>query len=277
MSTIAPSSFPRTGSTFPTMPGSLRPSALPKFGRSSNNKKSLPPRAAMKPRRRVLSRADYEQFLPMVRRIAMRLARRVPSYVTVDDLISSGWVGLAESFSRTQVDMPLEELEAYASHRIKGAMLDYLRSLDPTARQIRNASRRIARAVAKLTEQLARQPEETEIAAAMDLPLEEYRELLQSVGKAGMARLEILDIDQVDACEDDALLPDEEASRRMLSKDVADAITGLSDRLQKVLMLYYQESCTLKEIGAILGVSESRVSQLHTEAMHRLRAAIGKE
>src|SRR5439155_9452476 len=140
-----------------------------------------------------------------------------------------------------------------------------LRSLDPTARHVRNASRRIARAVAKLTEALARQPHEEEIAKEMSLTIHEYRELLQSVGKAGMARLEVIDLDEVDVLEDGALLPDEEASRRMLSKDVAAAVAALPDRLQKVLMLYYQESCTLKEIGAILGVSESRVSQLHTE------------
>lgn len=272
---MATSNFPAARAKATRVP-SLVP---PTLGVAAGSTPPKQERRSLQPalRRRKLTRADYDQFLPLVRRIAMRLARRVPSHVSVDDLISSGWVGLVEAFSRTEASMPLEEFEAYASHRVKGAMLDYLRSLDPTARQIRNASRRIARAVTKLTQKLDRQPEENEIAEAMELNIEQYRELLSSVAKAGMARLEMVDIDQIDATENERLAPDEEASRNMMSNMVAGAITELPDRLQKVLMLYYQESCTLKEIGAILGVSESRVSQLHTEAMHRLRAAIGQE
>jgi RNA polymerase sigma factor for flagellar operon FliA len=228
-------------------------------------------------RKRSLTRSDYDRFLPLVRRIAMRLARRVPSHVSVNDLISSGWVGLAEAYSRADPGMPIEEFEAYSSHRVKGAMLDYLRSLDPTARQVRNTSRRVARAVAKLTKTLGQPPSEAEIAEAMSLSVEEYRDVLSSIARAGMARLEMVDIDQLDTPEESRSAPDEEASRHLLSEQVAGAIGGLPERLQKVLMLYYQENCTLKEIGAILGVSESRVSQLHTEAMHRLRAAVGQE
>lgn len=226
--------------------------------------------------RRQLSRSDYDRFLPLVRRIAMRLARRVPSHISVADLVSCGWLGLVEAFSRADPDMPVEEFEAYASHRVKGAMLDYLRGLDPATRQARNASRRVARAIAQLTRQLDRQPEEPEIAASMGLELEAYRELLSTIAGAGMARLEVLDIDQVDPAEDGGA-PDEEAGRRMLARAVSDAIVHLPPRLQQVLALYYQEDCTLREIGAVLGVSESRVSQLHTEAMHRLRASVGKE
>jgi RNA polymerase sigma factor FliA len=226
--------------------------------------------------RRQLSRADYDRFSPLVRRIAMRMARRVPSHISVGDLVSCGWLGLLEAFSRAEGGMPVEEFEAYASHRVRGAMLDYLRGLDPATRQARNASRRVARVITQLTGQLDRQPEEHEIAASMGLELVAFRQLLSTIANAGMARLEVLDIDQVDPAEDRGA-PDEEAGRRMLSRAVADAIQHLSPRLQQVLALYYQEDCTLREIGAVLGVSESRVSQLHTEAMHRLRAIVGKE
>ncbi len=227
--------------------------------------------------KRTLTRADYERFLPMVRRIAMRLARRVPSHISIGDLISSGWVGLVEAFSRTEPSMPEEEFEAYASHRVRGAMLDYLRGLDPATRQARNASRRVARTIAELTRSLGRPPEEDEIADAMGLGLEDYRDLLNSISSAGMSRLEIVDLDQIDALADRQEAPDELAEQRLLADQVAEAIERLPIRLQQILALYYQENCTLREIGAVLQVSESRICQLHAEAMHRLRADIGRE
>ena len=226
--------------------------------------------------RRVLTHTDYDRFQPMVRRIAMRLARRVPSHITVNDLVGCGWVGLTEAFGRSAVGMPDNELEAYLSYRIKGAMLDYLRSLEPGVREIRNASRRVARAIRKLTDQLGRPPEENEIASGLGLTQDGYRDMLQLIAGAGMARLELLEFDE-QFVEHTGEPPDEQAARRILGGAVSDAILLLPARLQQVLALYYQEECTLKEVGAVLGVTESRASQLHSEAMHRLRAAIGKE
>lgn len=226
--------------------------------------------------RRALTRSDYERFQPMVRRIAMRLARRVPSHIGINDLIGWGWVGLTEAFNRADEAMPIEEFEAYASYRIKGAMLDFLRQSDPTAREMRNASRRVARAIASTTAKLGRPPEEEEIAKALGVNVDDYRDLLTRLGGAGMSRLEMIDFDSTDVASTDEA-PDEAAAKRMLVSSVAEAVELLPTRLQQVLALYYQEECTLKEVGAVLGVSESRVSQLHTEAMHRLRAAIGGE
>ncbi len=227
--------------------------------------------------KRTLTREDYERFLPLVRRIAMRLARRVPSHISIGDLISSGWVGLVEAFSRSDPAMPNEEFEAYASHRVRGSMLDYLRGLDPATRQARNASRRVTRTITDLTRDLGRPPEEEEIADALGLDLDGYRTLLTQMSSAGMSRLELVDLDQIDAASDKNDGPDELAEQRLLAEHVAGAIERLPLRLQQVLALYYQEDCTLREIGAVLQVSESRVCQLHTEAMHRLRADIGKE
>jgi RNA polymerase sigma factor for flagellar operon FliA len=235
-----------------------------------------PPASEPPPAKRALGRADYERFLPLVRRIAMRLARRLPQHIGVNDLVNSGWVGLVESFSRAHEGMPIEEFEAYASHRVKGAMLDYLRALDPSAREIRNASRRVARAIARIQKETGRAPEEAEIAAAVGVSLEEYRSTLTDIARAGMARLEMVDIDRVDPVSP-ARAPDELANRNLLSEQVAAAIDLLPTRLQQILSLYYREDCTLREIGAVMGVSESRVSQLHTEAMHRLRASLGRE
>lgn len=227
--------------------------------------------------KRTLTRADYDRYLPLVRRIAMRLARRVPNHISVGDLISSGWVGLVEAFSRTDPDMPEEEFEAYASHRVRGAMLDYLRGLDPATRQARNASRRVARIINQLTQKLGRPPEEEEIAEGLGIELEDYRKLLNNISSAGMSRLEMVDLDKVDTQPERRDAPDERAETRLLAEQVAKAIERLPLRLQQILALYYQEDCTLREIGAVLEVSESRVCQLHAEAMHRLRADLGKE
>jgi len=235
------------------------------------------PQAKMNAPKRTLTREDYERFLPLVRRIAMRLARRVPSHISIGDLISSGWVGLVEAYSRTGEDMPAEEFEAYASHRVRGAMLDYLRGLDPATRQARNASRRVTRTISDLTRGLGRPPEEEEIADALGLDLDGYRTLLGQISSAGMSRLELVDLDQIDAPTDRSDAPDDLAEQRLLAEHVAGAIERLPLRLQQVLALYYQEDCTLREIGAVLQVSESRVCQLHSEAMHRLRADIGQE
>jgi RNA polymerase sigma factor for flagellar operon FliA len=225
---------------------------------------------------RVLSPEDYRKYLPIVRRTAVRLARKVPSHISVADLTGYAWVGLVEAFSRASPDMDEQEFEAYALYRIRGAMLDHLRSLDTHTRTTRVTSRKVTRAIQTLTSKLKRSPEEHEIATELSMTLEEYRSTLSVLDSAGMNRLEVLDID-AEIMASEAELPEESAGRKELQAVVAEAITKLPERLQHVLALYYTEECTLREIGEVLEVSESRVSQLHTEAVHRLRAFIGKE
>jgi len=223
--------------------------------------------------RRTLDAAAYERFLPVIRRAAMRLARKVPKHITVADLIGYGWIGLLESFQRADPDLPPGEFEAYASYRIRGAMLDYLRTLDPATRDLRRASRNVTESIRSLTAQHNRAPEEEEIAAHLGLSMDAYQTLLQRIGQGGLARLELLDLDHVDVAAE-SLAVDEDVGRRELGAVVAEAIEALPPKLQRVLALYYQEDCTLREIGLILGVTESRICQLHSEAMHRLRACI---
>jgi RNA polymerase sigma factor FliA len=228
--------------------------------------------------RRALDRATYERYLPLVRRIAMRIVRRVPAHVTAADLVSCGWLGLMEAYSRARPEMPPQEFEAYASYRIRGAILDYLRSTDMVSREMRKTSRALARAIKDLTRELGRAPSEDEIAARLGMTEESYRETLAKLAQAGMARLELFDPDDADArFETEVEAVDERAARQELSAEIAAAIEQLPSRLQTVLSLYYQHECTLREVGAVLGVSESRASQLHTEALHRLRAAVGGE
>jgi RNA polymerase sigma factor for flagellar operon FliA len=226
--------------------------------------------------KRTLDRAAYGKYLPLVRRTAMRLARRVPATISVGDLVGYGWVGLMEAYQRSDPAMPQGEFEAYALYRVRGAMLDYLRSLDPTTRQLRRASRTITQTIHKLSTELGREPEEQEIAGAMKLDVDAYGALLEQVAAAGMARLELLDLDNLDlASGGDGV--ETEVAKRQLVESVEEAMQGLPPRLLQILALYYQEDCTLRQIGVILGVTESRVSQLHTEAIHRLRAAVGRE
>lgn len=224
---------------------------------------------------RVLSPQDYKKYLPIVRRTAMRLARKVPSTVNIADLIGYAWIGLVEAFARAAPEMDEQEFEAYALYRIRGAMLDHLRSLDTHSRQSRATSRKVTRAITALTKTLGRAPEEDEIAKELGWSVEQYRTTLSALDRAGMNRLEMLDIDAEVAGSGE--LPEEAAGRREIQEVVTAAIERLPERLRQVLHLYYAEDCTLREIGAILEVSESRVCQLHTEAVHRLRAAIGRE
>jgi RNA polymerase sigma factor for flagellar operon FliA len=230
---------------------------------------------------RTLTRADYERYMPMVRRIAMRLVRRLPRSIQVGDLISAGWVGLLEASSRAHAGMSEDEVMAYVSHRVRGAMLDYLRQLDPATRYARNASRRVARVIRERTQALGRPPSEDEIAAGLGVDIDEYREILGTVASAGMTRLEMVDFEDLESSRFDHdsewnESPDMAAEKRLLADAVAEGIGKLPDRLQQVVALYYQHGCTLREIGAVLQVTESRASQLHAEAMHRLRAVIGR-
>lgn len=227
--------------------------------------------------KRSLTREEYERYLPLVRRTAMKLARRLPSHVTVADLVSYGWVGLLDAFERASPDMDPEEFEAYAVYRVRGAALDHLRSLDPASRAARALSRKVARAMTELTnERGGKPPDEELIAARLEMSVVEYRAALERLGRAGMDRLEMLDIDEVSVGADDEL-PEERAAKKQLCGVVAKAIDELPERQRLVLALYYQEERTMREIGAVLDISESRVCQIHTEAIHRLRAAAGKE
>jgi RNA polymerase sigma factor FliA len=226
------------------------------------------PAAALVPATLRESRA--ETYLPLVRRIAMRLIRSLPSSIALDDIISAGWVGLSEALQRCPPDMSEGDLEAYASYRVRGAILDYLRSLDPLTRKLRGASRRITQTVVELTQAKGRLPDEEEIAAGLGVTLADYHELLREIGEAGFARL---DIDMVEPSSHDPS-PEAMVMKRDIATRVANAIGALPERLQLVLGLHYQEECTLREIGAVLGVSESRACQLHAEAIQLVRALL---
>ena len=213
----------------------------------------------------------YDRYMPLVRRIAMRTIRTLPSSLTFDDILSAGWVGMAEALQRRTGEMEEEHFEAYASYRVRGAILDYLRVLDPLSRKLRGASRRITDAASDLTQRLGRTPNEDEMAGELGLSLPAYQELLTEISDAGFARLEISSISEP---ADHDPSPELQTSRAELVDSIANAIDDLPERLRLVLGLHYQEECSLREIGEVLGVTESRVCQLHAEAVHLIRARL---
>jgi len=211
----------------------------------------------------------YERYMPLVRRIAMRVVRTLPANVTLDELLSAGWLGLSEALTRRTPAMNEEQFEAYASHRVRGAILDHLRMLDPLSRKLRGASRRITEATAQLGTRLGRAPTEEEIAAELGVSLAEYQKLLGEIANGGLARLEVTSDGPVQDTTPEVL-----AEKREMVDHVALALESLPERLKLVVGLHYQEECTFREIGEILGVTESRVCQLHAEAIHRVRAKL---
>lgn len=216
-------------------------------------------------------RETYERYLPIVRRIAMRTVRSLPPSVTIDDVISAGWLGMVEALGRRTPDMTEDHFEAFASYRVRGAILDHLRMLDPMSRKLRGASRRITQVVSELVGKLGRNPEQEEIAGELGLELAEYQRLLGEINDAGFARLEVSEVGEPSATEQS---PELITQRRELVDCIASAIDQLPERLNLIVGLYYQEECSFREIGEVLGVTESRVCQLHAEAMHLLRANI---
>lgn len=210
-------------------------------------------------------------YLPFVRRIVMRLARRLPSHVQVDDLVSAGVVGLLEAMERFDASRPTD-FETYAEFRVKGAVLDELRQRDIMARDARLAAKQYEKAVGDLTRELNREPDEDEVAARLDVTVDDLRAKLERLTPVRVVSLEDLYVANLPTSDDG---PFEQVARAQLKSRLKEAMGRLGDRHKQVLHLYYREGLTLKEIGVVLEVTESRVCQLVSEATLRLRAQLG--
>jgi RNA polymerase sigma factor for flagellar operon FliA len=215
---------------------------------------------------------DVARYYPLVERVAARVARRLPFHVVREDLISAGVVGLLECAPRFDAARG-ERFEAFAEFRIKGAILDELRGADPLSRDMRRHLNDVRHATHRLEGELGRAPAEEEIAQALDLSLDAYRELLGKLG--GHSVVSLADL------EDGALQlaaettdPYEDAVDGEMRAQIAMAIETLPARQRQILWLYYFEEMNLKEIGALLGVTESRVCQIHTQATRALRTQL---
>ncbi len=223
---------------------------------------------------RIQQRELLTQYMPLVRRHALTLQVRLPASIELDDLIQAGTVGLLEALSRFDATQGAS-FATFASQRIRGAMLDELRTRDWLPRSVRRAARAVDDTIRRLEQQLGRPPEEGEIARDLDMPLGEYQQLLNDTNSGQLLPFEELVADGSEPASFDAgNLPFDQLLGDQQRETLVAAIEALPEREKLLMALYYQEELNLKEVGAVLGVTESRVSQLHSQAISRLRARL---
>ncbi|MGP5141695.1 RNA polymerase sigma factor FliA [Vreelandella alkaliphila] len=212
--------------------------------------------------------------MPLVRRQALTLQVRLPASIELDDLIQAGMVGLLEALGRFDATQGAT-FATFASQRIRGAMMDELRTRDWLPRSVRRSARAVDDAVRRLEQQLGRPPEEGEIARDLDMPLSEYQQLLNDTNSGQLLPFEELVAEGAESAKEEATnLPFDQLLDQQQRQSLIDAIDALPEREKLLMALYYQEELNLKEVGAVLGVTESRVSQLHSQAISRLRARL---
>ena len=223
--------------------------------------------------------ATLKQYSPLVRRLAHQMIAKLPANVEVDDLIQVGMIGLTDALSRFDAGQGVQ-FETFATQRIRGAMLDELRGSDWMSRGTRKQQRSIEQAVHRLEQTLGRAPVESEIAKEMGMALSEYQELLGKVRGTQLIYLEDMSGDEGDADFLDRHVVDEDSNpldqledQRMRAA-LVEAIKVLPEREQYVMSMYYEHDMNLKEIAAVLGVTESRVCQLHSQTIARLRSRL---
>jgi RNA polymerase sigma factor for flagellar operon FliA len=218
----------------------------------------------------------------LVKRLAHQMRAKLPPSVEVDDLIQAGMIGLLDAVNRYE-ETHGAQFETYAVQRIRGAMLDELRGSDWMPRSIRQNMRKIESAMTALQQRLGRQPSETEIAEELKVSLADYQEMLGDGGGHQLIYYE--DFHDNDGnenfldryCVDESSDPLQVLVNGGFRAAVVDAITSLPEREKIVMGLYYEQELNLKEIGAVMGVSESRVCQLHSQAVARLRSKLKEE
>ncbi len=219
------------------------------------------------------------EHLPTVRYLAHRIHERLPQQVELDDLISAGVVGLIDAFNKFD-RKKMVQFKSYAQFRIRGAILDSLRGLDWSPRELRRKGRAVQEAIQSLTRMLRRTPTEPEIAKELNLGLNEYQLLL---GQLKGLEIGSLNLEHADDSSEDQLAyiagsPEDDPLFRCLKGEMRqcliDAIEELPEKERMILTLYYYEELTMKEIGLTLGVVESRVSQIHSSAVVRLRSTL---
>lgn len=239
----------------------------------------------MKPEHAYAAIADEQEreqrvleHLPQVHYIARRIHDRLPAHVPLADLIQAGVVGLMDALAKYDARRSVQ-FDSYASFRIRGAILDSLREMDWGPRELRRKARRLQEATRQLENQLGRSAGENELAEVLGLSLQEFQSLLGELRGLDLAQLttegddgpEVINIPTRD---DES--PYASCAREEIREVLAQAIATLPEKEQQVLSLYYQEELTMKEVGAVLGVGESRICQIHAMALVRLRSRLAR-
>lgn len=218
------------------------------------------------------------EFTPLVKRIAYHMMARLPASVQVDDLIQAGMIGLLDAINRYEGSYG-RQFESYAAQRIRGSILDELREADWLPRSIRKKMRQIETAVSKLEQRQGGAPSEQDLADELEITLDEYHGTLQSARGAQLIYFEDFQKDDEEPFLD-RLFSDTESNPLNFLLDenirtmVVNAIDNLPPREKMVMGMHYEQEMNLREIGEVLGVSESRVCQLHTQAVARLRSRL---
>ncbi|QEY15196.1 RNA polymerase sigma factor FliA [Cellvibrio sp. KY-GH-1] len=221
---------------------------------------------------------NIEDYAPLVKRIAYHMMMRMPASVQVDDLIQAGMIGLIEASQKYDMSRGAS-FETYAGIRIRGAIVDEMRRGDWVPRSVHRNARRVSQAIAAVEARTGRDATDGEVAAELGVSLDEYFVMLQDSSSARLFSYEETfgeEDSNIDASEHSSAFvsPLEGMQRDGLKKALFDAICQLPEREQMVLSLYYDQELNLKEIGLVLGVSESRVSQIHSQAAARLRTKL---
>ncbi|RRW09463.1 RNA polymerase sigma factor FliA [Stutzerimonas stutzeri] len=221
-----------------------------------------------------------DQYAPLVKRIAYHLLARLPASVQVDDLIQAGMIGLLEAAKKYDAGKGAS-FETYAGIRIRGTMLDEVRKGDWAPRSVHRNSRMVSEAIRAIEAKTGRDAKDHEVAAELKLSLDEYYAILgDTLGSRLFSFDDLLQEGERGELQEDASSTHPEPFRDLederFQQALADAIGNLPEREKLVLSLYYDEELNLKEIGQVLGVSESRVSQLHSQCAARLRARLGE-
>ncbi len=224
------------------------------------------------------------EYAPLIKFIAQKIAIRLPANIEVDDLISSGVIGLMDAIDKYDPTRD-NKFKTYAEFRIRGAILDELRAQDWVPRSVRDKAKMLDRTVLRLEASLGRQPSEEEVCEALSISLDEYHDLINQVRPVSMLSIdEAATFSNVDKKSILNLLeaaaitsPFHQLNLKTVKDVITDAIKDLPEKQRLVLSLYYYEDLNLKEIGLILNVTESRVSQLHAQAVSKLRARLNEK
>lgn len=220
--------------------------------------------------------AFIERYSSLVKRIAHHLMVRLPPSVLVEDLIQAGMIGLLEAQQNYDPSKGAS-FETFAGIRIRGAMLDDIRRGDWVPRSVYKNSRKISEAISHLENELGRDPNDQEIAQYLDMPLEQYHQALNDVNCGRLVGISDLGVAEDTVANEESIgenTPFQGVVDDNFRASLAEAIKTLPEREALVLSLYYDEELNLKEIGAVIGVSESRICQIHSQAMQRLRAKL---
>jgi len=229
------------------------------------------------PKGRLDNSTLIKQYSPLVRRLAHQMIAKLPANVEIDDLIQVGMIGLTDALSRFDAGQGVQ-FETFATQRIRGAMLDELRENDWMSRGSRKSQKEIEVALRRLEHRLGRSPLESEIAAELGMSLADYQTLLGKVQGTQLVYLEDMSGSEGDDSFLDRHMVDDEGDpmqllrNQRLRQSLVEAIKGLPEREQYIMSMYYEQDMNLKEIAAVLGVTESRVCQLHSQSIARLRA-----